>query len=144
VYRGLITTETPIIGTLVEEETAQNSQPVHPGITIARNDSGLLWKVFNFSDIGNTGAPTGFTYRQPATGGSPSSARNILTYDDLSTSPGASGTVTGNLSGDIEYPLTVLMELVTEAGAAGGQPYMKRTEFVPHMALGNTALRRRG
>ena len=115
VYSNAITTEDPVITFVSEEETAQNTTPTHAGITIQRSNSGLVWIVFNFSDVGNTTAPTGFTHRVPWPGSSLD--RNILIYDDLTVSPGASGTVSVTLGGDIEWPLTVLLELATEAGA---------------------------
>lgn len=116
VYRGLLSTEWPVVQVVVEKETDQNNNPVHPGCTIQRTDSMLLWIVFNFADIDNSAAPSGFTFRDPdaITG----LATNIRIYDDLSTSPGASGTITGNLSGDIEYPVSILVELATVAGEA--------------------------
>lgn len=115
VYRGCLTSETPTVTIVADKETVQASNPVHPGLTIARTDSGLIWFVFNFSDISNTGAPSGFTYRSAY--GTPA-VRNILSYDKLTTSPGDSGTVTGNLGGTIDYPLTVLVEIATTVAGA--------------------------
>jgi hypothetical protein len=125
VYQNAITTEAPAVVVTFDEETAQNTTPTHPGITITRSNSGLVYVIFNFSDIDNTTPPTGFTHRS-STG---ATGRNVLMYDDLSTTTGASGTVTQTLSGDIEYPLTVLIELATEAAAGGGtkaKPPMRR------------------
>jgi hypothetical protein len=115
VYRGLITTETPVINITADTETAQNTQPVHPGITISRSNSGLLFVVANFNDISGGTPPTGFTERK----GSSWAARNLVAYDDLTTTTGATGTVTGALGGDVEYPQTILLELVTEAAGGG-------------------------
>ena len=111
-YSGLINSETPIINASQDNEGAQDTQPNHPGITIARTDSGLLWVTWNFS--GSTGiAPSGYTQRL-ATEGSP----EILAFDDLSTTPGASGaTGSANLA-DPEYALSCLMEIATVAGGA--------------------------
>jgi hypothetical protein len=117
VYRGLITTETPVINLTTDVETAQNTQPVHPGITISRSNSGLLFVVANFNDISGGTPPTGFTERK----GSSWAARNLVAYDDLTTTTGATGTVTGALGGDVEYPLTLLIELVTEAAGGAAQ-----------------------
>ena len=127
VYQGAYTGDDPPIPTLTaDEETAQNTSPVHPGITIARTDSGLVWIVYNFSDISNTTPPTGHTHRLEALSGN----RNIVWYDDLSTTPGATGTISATLAGDIEWPLTVALELATEAGgaaAATSRPVFPRT-----------------
>ena len=130
VHRNGITSETPVIGVTADEETAQNTAPTHPGITIARSNSGLVWAVFNFSNINNTTAPTGFAFRSDSL----AAARNVLSYDDLTTSPGASGTVSATLSGDIEYPLTVLMELVTEAAAGKAPPPSPIRRLLPLLA----------
>lgn len=133
VYRGLVTTENPVITVSADEETNQTNNPVNPGLTIARTDSGLFWGVWNFSDIGNTAAPTGFTYRIPSV--TVSLNRNIIAYDDLTTSPGSSGTVTGNLSGTIDWPLTVLVEIATQAAATlppGLGPDLHMTQPLQH------------
>lgn len=110
-YRGCITTETPFSASW-DKETAQNDEPVHPGITIARSNSGLLWFVWNFASSATTAVPTGFTDRNGTAG-------EIQIYDDLSTSPGASGTVTGDLVNP-EYAGSALLEIFTEAAAGGG------------------------
>ena len=115
VYRNAVTTEDPVVTYVAEAETAQNTAPNHAAITVKRANSALVWIVFNFSDISNTTAPTGYTYRLPD---ATSLERNILIYDDLTTTAGSSGTVTATLAGDIEYPLTVLLELATEAGTS--------------------------
>jgi hypothetical protein len=114
VWRNLITTETPIIGQTLEEETSQNTQPGHPGINITRSNSGLLWVVGNFSDADITTPPTGHTERADV-----GVAMNCFLTDDLTTTAGASGTVSATLS-DPEWALSVLMELITEAAAGGG------------------------
>jgi len=117
VYRGLITTETPVINLTTDVETPQNTNPTHPGITVARNNSGLLYVVANFNDVSPGTPPTGYTTRNGATR---AAAPLGAAYDDLTTTTGATGTVTPALGGDIEYPLSILMELVTEAAGGGG------------------------
>lgn len=111
VYRGVVTGETPLLSPTADEETSQNAEPVHPGITVARTDSGLVWVVFNFTGTTTTTAPAGFTRRGPST------SMEVHAYDDLTVSAGATGTVTGDLA-DPEYALSVLLELATEAGGA--------------------------
>lgn len=118
VYRGLITSETPIIGLSCDAEANQNDEPIHPGITIARTESAIAWTVFNFTGTTNTTTPTGFTAINGGGGGAGNV--EVIGYYDLSTSPGAYGTITGDLA-DPEFALSAAMELVT-AAAGGSSP----------------------
>ena len=112
-WRGAITTETPIVTIDDDIESSQNAEPVHPGITIARSNSGLLWFTGNFT--GTTAAlptGTGFSFTEIGDGGETTTA-----YDITSIATGATGTITGDLT-DPEYAMSVLVELATEAGGA--------------------------
>jgi hypothetical protein len=133
VFRGLITTETPIIGAVAEMEAAQNTEPGHPGITIARSNSGLAWFVFNNAGTQNAVTPTGdgagFTLVNPA------SDREVIAYYDLSTVVGAYGAITGDLVNP-EYPLSVAVELITEAAAGGGRTTLNTRPFPAALSRG--------
>lgn len=59
-------------------------------------------------------------------------------------SAGASGDKTVTLSAGGSDWSAIMVALRPAEVAASGQPYIKRTEYVPHMAYGNTPLRRRG
>jgi hypothetical protein len=111
-YSGLVTTETPIINLATDTEAAQNTQPDHPGITITRSESGLLWICWNFSSATLT-PPAGYAQRNAAGEG----ACEILVMDDLTTTTGVTGNVAGTLS-DPEYALTGLMEIAVVGGGA--------------------------
>lgn len=114
VYRGLITSETPVIGASSDMETAQNTSPSHPGITVARTDSGVLAVVFSFTENTVSTPPSGLTEQE---------AGNHETHHlvDLSTTTGATGAIATTLS-DPEYSGTVVVELVT--AAAGGAAFL--------------------
>lgn len=113
VWRGAITTETPIVTVSLDEETAQNTQPSNPGLTVARANSALLFFVWNFNGTTAT-APSGFAERLDA---------DAFVFDDLTVTPGATGAVSATL-GDPEYAFSALLELASEA--AGGGATLRR------------------
>lgn len=109
-------------------EAAQNDQPSHPGITVQRSNSGLLFVVFNF-DNGYTSisGPAGFT----ALDSSPFDASGQITlfYDFTSIATGATGALAATFSGGAaaEYASSWVAELATEAGGGGTKaPILRR------------------
>lgn len=125
VWRGCITSEAPLLGAVAEEEAAQNTEPGHPGITVARSNSGLLKFVFNNTASAVTTLPTGFSDVSAV-------SFPIQVFYDLTTTPGATGAINTDLV-DPEWPLSVVVELVTEAAAGGGAAAVFRpgNVFVP-------------
>lgn len=111
-WRGAITTETPIVTVGFDAEVNQNDQPSNPGITVARNNSALMWAVWNFDGNSST-PPSGFTER--------GDAGEVEMADDLTTTTGATGTVAGVFVNP-EWPSSVLLEIASEAAAGGATP----------------------
>lgn len=111
-YRGCITSETPLLPSTPDEdiEAAQNTQPSHPGITVARANSGALFASWAFAAGTIVTDPTGYQFRD-------STSSEVHFWDDLTTTPGATGTVAASLA-DPEYCSEILIELVTEAVAS--------------------------
>lgn len=119
--RGGLTTGDPLATISIDKEAAQNTQPSNPGLTVARTDSGLIFAIWNFSGTTSTTDPAGFTER-------PASLQNsaeMFVYDDVITTPGATGAVAATL-GDPEYASSVLIEFATQAGGAAATSLVPR------------------
>jgi len=121
--RNLITSEVPLIGTVVDIETAQNDEPVHPGLAVQRLNSGLIFSVWNFTGTTSTAAPAGFT--EPNTG----TGETKQYYDVTGIVKGATGVITGNLV-DPEFAVSTLSELITEVISI---PNTKFTNFIKRL-----------
>ena len=122
VFRGLITTENPLLpqSPSVKEESAQNTQPSHPGIEIRRRTSTLLHIIANFTGV-FTGTPQGGFSEVQGTD------REIYAQYDLSTVPGPSGVVAATLT-DAEWASSILIELVTMPGLPEQRSRARRPE----------------
>jgi hypothetical protein len=114
VYRNPITTETPLLPSTPDDdiEAAQNTEPSHAGITVARSNSALLFGTWGFAASGVTTAPTGYTERTDVD-------EETHVWDDLTVTAGATGAVAADLVNP-EYASSILIELITEAAAGGG------------------------
>lgn len=108
VWRGLITSGTPLVPATPDDniETAQNTEPSHPGITVANANSGLLFGTWGFAASAITTSPTGYTRRDDVDG-------EVHFWDDLTVTAGATGAVAADLV-DPEWCSEILIELVTE------------------------------
>lgn len=114
--RNLVTAEAPVITISADVETSQNVDPVHPGITIARSNSALVFATGNFAGTTqNVPTATGVTFVSIGSGG-----ETGMFWDVSSVPTGATGTITGDMVSDPEWPLSIVFELATEAG--GGAP----------------------
>ncbi len=110
VFRGCTTSATPILTVSIDMETAQNNEPVNPGLVVAQATSALFFATTNFAGTGIDTNPTGFT--PTFVGGD-----NLISWYNLTTAAGATGNVSGDL-GDPEYAGSILIELGAVAPAA--------------------------
>ena len=130
VYRGCITTQTPILTVGIDTEAAQTDQPVNPGIELTSDAAALLFLIWNFGNTLQT-APSGFTERWD------NSAEGNKANDDLTTVSGATGTVTGNLVTP-DYAMSVLLELASQVANTPeglGRPFGLRGRQQMHQLL---------
>lgn len=114
VWRPANPGENPLLPSTPDDdiEAAQNTEPSHAGITVARANSGLIFATWNFLDTGITTSPTGYTRRDDVN-------EVVHVWDDLTVTAGATGAVAADLV-DPEYASSILIEMITEAAAGGG------------------------